>query len=152
MLSRLSLGNGSFRNLATVSPDKLEADRSSSTGDFAVFRYFNEEEKRACKVVTDADHAWIYSESKESLVDKKYMYIVDSQGSFHVFNATVHSQVNAGAPVMCAGWIDYVRENPSNRVVDNCSGHYTPTLSQFINTLSIFIYEWIFIVSFFYRT
>ncbi|MCX7114775.1 MAG: hypothetical protein NTW08_02530 [Gammaproteobacteria bacterium] len=124
-----------FTNLAPVTPDKLDADRSCTSGDFPVFSYFNEEEKNECLVISDPTFRWSFSNANTPLEDKKYMYIVDPEGSPFMFNATVHSQANAGKPVRCAGWIDYVANSPSDRIIDNCSGHYTPTLCQFITTI-----------------
>jgi hypothetical protein len=66
------------------------------------------------------------------------MFAVGKNGALYLGTPTVHSQFKAGKEVQSAGWINYQWDNELQQakvLIDNCSGHYTPTLSQFIQTL-----------------
>ena len=66
------------------------------------------------------------------------MFAVGKNGALYLGTPTVHSQFKAGKEVQSAGWLNYQWDKERQQakiLIDNCSGHYTPTLSQFMQTL-----------------
>ena len=122
-------------NLAAVSDDKRSEDQSCTQGETPIFCYFDKSDKEQYRVVTTQNHIWLFKTNHATVDNTPKMYVVTKSGSLYVFNATVHSQLKAAKPVQSAGWVTYNKEDPSKMTIDNCSGHYSPTLSQFISTL-----------------
>lgn len=120
--------------LAQVSKDKREEDEHSSRGIFSFFQYFNDEERDDVEVIINEKGQWIFKKTRTPVeLNHKYMYVVRHEGyGLYLFNSSVHSQLNAGNPVLSAGWVEY---SGTSAVFDNCSGHYTPSLSMFMVTL-----------------
>ena len=123
---------------AVIDPAKKEDDFAAMEGDNFIFQYFDPDERKEHLVVVQ-DGKWIFQSTGRDVFKtaSSFMYVVLDEGllgsRLYLFNSTVHSQLNAGAPVRCAGWI---KHEPDNSItIDNCSGHYTPSLSLFIYTL-----------------
>jgi hypothetical protein len=121
-------------NLARVSDDKAEADVQQTSGLFYMFSYYDKKTRREHKVSLDENGQWLYEIDNKPVPNGQYMYAVGKNGALYIGTPTVHSQFKAGKETQSAGWIDY-NWDKHNIVIDNCSGHYTPTLSQFLSTL-----------------
>ncbi len=122
-------------NLASVSPYKRDEDKNCTSGDTPTFCYFEGSQKEEYRVISTEDHIWVFNATRSIVNTGPNMYVVTPDGAFYIFNTTVHSQLTAAGPVQSAGWVQYNREDPTKTIIDNCSGHYSPTLSQFISTL-----------------
>lgn len=122
-------------NLAAVSPEKAEEDTFQTSGIFAMYSYFDSQTRKAHKVKMDGKYL-TYEKSGNRVSNGTYMYAVGKNGALYIGTPTVHSQFKAGQDTQSAGWIKYqFSEATFNITIDNCSGHYTPSLSQFISTL-----------------
>lgn len=122
-------------NFAKVSADKAEADAMQMSGLFYMYSYFDKDTRKEHKIALDENDRWIYEKDSRVVPDGKYMYAVGQNGALYMGNPTVHSQFKAGKDTQSAGWIEYHWDKDANVIIDNCSGHYTPTLSQFLITL-----------------
>jgi hypothetical protein len=126
------------QNLAKVSADKAEADALQTSGIFYMFSYFDKETRREHKVDIDENNRWIYEGNHKPVPNGEYMYAVGQNGAIYIGHPTVHSQFKAGKDTQSAGWLTYrwdEQKSQATVMIDNCSGHYTPTLSQFLSTL-----------------
>jgi len=125
--------------LICVEPNKQEADQSLIGAE--QLSYFSTEEKASYKVQASHNLPWMYEKSHEiisteSSKSKQKMYVIDEKGDLYIFDALVHSVLNAGEPVQLAGFVSYyVKDSLVHLCIDNCSGHYTPSLSQFLEVL-----------------
>ncbi|MCL9683390.1 hypothetical protein [Legionella maioricensis] len=125
-------------NLASVSKDKALEDEHNTSGIFFMYSFFDKETHNNHKIKIDKVNRWRYETSNELVPENRYMFAVGKNGALYLGNPTVHSQFKAGKQVQSAGWIEYQWDNEEQQakiLIDNCSGHYTPTLSQFIQTL-----------------
>lgn len=126
-------------SLISVESHKQEADELL-IGSQQLF-YFSSEDKASYKVQASHEAAWRYDTSQELIATEhmphqQKMYVIDDLGDIYLFDALVHSALNAGGPVQCAGWISYyVKDAKTHLCIDNCSGHYTPSLVQFMSVL-----------------
>ena len=121
--------------LCTVTPDKQEEDEHLQTGPFAgMFAYYDESRKSELEVSVKPGTGQLhYSQSHGNVHDGRYMYAVSKDFQVYISkNTPIHSQFCAGAPVRCAGWLMVSNGIITN--IDNCSGHYTPSASQFLYT------------------
>lgn len=126
------------QNLAAVSLDKAEEDSSQTSGLFGNYSFFDTQSRKEHKVAVNENSRWVYDLTGENVPNKVYMYAVGQNGALYIGTPTVHSQFKAGKETQSAGWINYQwndAKNSASIVIDNCSGHYTPSLSQFITTL-----------------
>lgn len=126
-------------NLAAVTPEKAAEDAHNTAGLFAAYSFFEKADRQPLKVKLDPNlKIWTY-ENEKQVISGRYMYAIGKNGGLYIGTGiVVHSQIKAGKEVQSAGWLTYEREkeNPGYTLtIDNCSGHYIPTLSQFIETL-----------------
>lgn len=119
---------------ATVPDYTLEADDHQTKGMFAMFQYLSDDEKKEYQVNLNCHRQWIDTKA-HSIPCKKLMYVLSPEQLLYVFDLSVHSQLNAGKPVLSAGWVTYDSTHPEETLIDNCSGHYTPSLSMFIGAI-----------------
>ncbi|MDX1837385.1 hypothetical protein DIZ81_05585 [Legionella taurinensis] len=129
--------NARETNLAKVSEDKALDDVFNTEGFFYKYAFFDKAMRKAHKIDL-AQGRWVYDESREKVADKTYMYAVGPNGALYIGTPTVHSQFKAGKETQSAGWLDYFWDETTGKkevAIDNCSGHYTPTLSQFLSTV-----------------
>lgn len=117
-------------SLAEVSPDKLEEDKFIMNGIASMCCYLSDEEQNTTKCFLH-EGVLYFSGSGEIVPDGRYMYVILPKGDLCVGSLTVHSQFNAGQPVISAGWLAV--ESSAIVCIDNNSGHYTPTLRQFLS-------------------
>lgn len=126
-------------NLAFVSESKKLEDAQNTAGDNAMYYFFDKEDRRPYKVAAHQDQGkgWVYDTTAVAVSKGRYMYAVGKNGALYIANTiAVHSQFKSGAAVQSAGWLEYERTPDSFKVViDNCSGHYQPSLEQFLETL-----------------
>lgn len=130
--------NSRNQNLAKISPEKAEADSMCTQGLLSLFSYFDKNIRKIYKIDISNISRWIYHLTNDAVQDNQYMYAVGPNGALYLGNVTVHSQFKAGKETQSAGWLCYSWDDNSQKAVitlDNCSGHYTPTLSQFLSTL-----------------
>lgn len=119
---------------AKVPDYTLEADEHQTKGMFAVFQYLSDDEKKEYQVHLNCHRQWIYTKDR-SIPCKRLMYALSPEQLLYVFDLSVHSQLNAGKPLLSAGWVTYDSTHPEETLIDNCSGHYTPSLSMFIGAI-----------------
>lgn len=125
--------NMRLTNLAEMDPEKAIEDESIFSGIFAVGSYYTKADRKEVKMDINAQMKWVDSKNSH-LKPGKYMYAVGRLGGLYVDNVTVHSQFKAGKCVQSAGWLTYAGDW-SSLIMDNNSGHYHPTLSQFLSTI-----------------
>lgn len=128
------------KNLASVTPEKAIEDEHNTAGLCALYCFFEKHERQNLKIECDEKlSAWSYENSKKILASGRYMYAVGKNGAMYVGDGiAVHSQFKSGKDVQSAGWLSYEKKEDSKSfdlTIDNCSGHYTPSLSQFLQTL-----------------
>lgn len=129
-------------NLAIVNEDKQDEDYHLFSGMLAVGSYFEPRDRKDTKIFINNQGKWaqkVYnkdtkSEVEVALANNKYMYAVGENGALYMDNVTVHSQFKAGKHVQSAGHLVY-KSDPLSVLIDNNSGHYHPTLSQFLSTI-----------------
>lgn len=129
--------NARETNLAKVSEDKALEDSLNTQGLFYLYSFFDKPTRKAHKI-DSVKGQWVYDESREKVPNKTYMYAVGPNGALYIGTPTVHSQFKAGKQTQSAGWLDYRWNESTGKkevTMDNCSGHYTPTLSQFLSTV-----------------
>lgn len=129
--------NARKTNLAKVSEDKALEDAFNTEGLFYQYAFFDKAMRKAHKIDL-AQGRWVYDVSRGKVADKTYMYAVGPNGALYVGTPSVHSQFKAGKETQSAGWLDYRWNETTGKkeiTIDNCSGHYTPTLSQFLSTV-----------------
>lgn len=125
-------------NLAKVTPDKAEEDAQMTSGLFAPYYFFDKSTRREHKIKTNNEGRWLYDQNDIPVSSGKYMYAVGKNGALYIGNPAVHSQFKAGRETQSAGWTEYAwsdHDKKTDIIIDNCSGHYIPTLSQFLSTL-----------------
>ncbi|KTC81392.1 hypothetical protein [Legionella brunensis] len=130
--------NSRQHNLATVSSDKAAEDAFYTQGLFSLYSFFDKEMRKQHKIKANENNRWLYDKNDAAVPKKFYMYAIGKNGALYIGNPTVHSQFKAGKETQSAGWIDYQWNEEKQEVtliIDNCSGHYTPTLSQFLSGL-----------------
>ncbi len=127
-------------NLASVTPEKAIEDEHNTAGICALYCFFEKHERQNLKIELDEKlSVWSYENSRKILASGRYMYAVGKNGAMYVGDGiAVHSQFKSGKDVQSAGWLSYVKKEDGKSfdlMIDNCSGHYTPSLSQFLQTL-----------------
>ena len=126
--------------LASVSESKQAEDDSMTRGFGAAYRLFGKQTRKHYFVKHDEKCRLLHGGKpiKDSEIEK---YAVSENGGLYAssgkFSAVVHSQFMGGGNVQCAGWLR--TKNSVISYIDNDSGHYTPTLGQFLLTIHAMI-------------
>lgn len=115
-----------------------KADEDVHMMGMGLFGYFSKEIRHLYKISADENQRLSYEYTDAPLENGIYMYAIGVNGALYVGDVTVHSQFKAGKKVQSAGWIEYqylADTRCALVAIDNCSGHYTPTLHQFLASL-----------------
>lgn len=131
----------SFSVIAQLNSEKLDEDKEFFSGGSFLGCYFTSEQRKSCKVTMEENRWYIEGKSLEDQ-RKSYMYVISQAGSLYLgqsskVQAIVHSQIKAGKPVRTAGHVQHEIDVNGNMCVvfNNDSGHYRPTLKQFLHGL-----------------
>lgn len=120
-------------NMACVSPDKkAEDDWLIGQGMVSLYNYFDEEMRSESVVYVDEQGTISYTNNH--IKSGKHMYAILPSGKLCIADCTVHSQINAGKPVQSAGHL-LLTDDRKITEIDNCSGHYSPSVSQFLSSV-----------------
>ena len=129
------LKNSRNINLAYVTADKKAEDQSIFSGGILSFgEYYSPEERDKCIVYVDENRHVRYKNSDKRIQPGSHMYVVLPSGELCIDDPLTHSQLNAGEPVQSGGHLVIEKEGTISQI-DNFSGHYLPTLSQFLSTI-----------------
>ena len=129
------LKNSRNINLACVTADKKEADQSLFFGGMLSFgEYYSPEERDECIVYVDENRHVRYKNNDKGIQAGSHMYVVLPSGELCIDDPLTHSQFNAGGPVQSGGHLVIDKEGTISQI-DNFSGHYLPTISQFLSTM-----------------
>lgn len=129
-----TLKNSREINLATITADKKSADEIYNDGELSFGHYYSKQERDECIVCADEDHRLRYKISQDKIPPGSHMYVVLPSGDLCIDDLLTHSQFNAGGPIQSGGHI-IIAEDGTISQIDNFSGHYQPTLSQFLSTI-----------------
>jgi hypothetical protein len=120
-------------HFSRLSPSMLESDSHYFSGS-APGSYFFAAQRKSSKVIQQ-DDLWYFHNTAIKVPKNCYMYVISQSGSLYITaDAFFHSQIKAGKPVRTAGWLKY-DETDSQEIklcIDNSSGHYRPSLEQFL--------------------
>lgn len=97
----------------------------------------NAQQKRQYKICADENgRCFFKNNSTAKIPSGYYRYIVSPKGGLYIFDADpslFHNSIRGSQPVQCAGSL-YLNNGFITRI-DNSSGHYRPSRSQFMRTL-----------------